>query len=124
MPSIANNYFVLDEALGMMAGAGPELRNGNSNHAPMAIEAMCAMGRADAAPRWLDHYGKQLALRPAPLERITEANWMTAIGDPRRTGDWFEFFQSELREQPWQNVLSRWSERLVPGIVAAAMHGE
>ena len=118
-----NNYSALDEALATMAAAGPELRNGNANHAPMAIEAMCAMGRGDAARRWLEQYRRQLTPRPTTFARITAANWNAALGDRRRTGDWFEFFRAELEEQPWRRVLSRWALRLAPGIVAAALHG-
>jgi hypothetical protein len=34
-----------DGALEGIAFAGPELVNGNSNHAPMTTEARCALGR-------------------------------------------------------------------------------
>jgi hypothetical protein len=120
---MSNDYSALDEALVTLATAGPELRNGNSNHAPMAIEALCAMGRGDTALPWLDHYRKQLTPRPAQFERITDANWQAAIGDPRRLGDWFEFFTDALKQQPWRIVLNQWAPRLAPGVVAAAMHG-
>ena len=49
-------YSVLDETLEIMAPMGPDLNNGFSNHAPMAIEAMCAMGRTDAVMRWFERY--------------------------------------------------------------------
>jgi len=48
-----SDYTVLDEALEVLASAGPDLRNGMSNHAPMAVEALCALGRSDAALPWL-----------------------------------------------------------------------
>jgi len=48
-----SDYAVLDEALEVLASAGPDLRNGMSNHAPMAVEALCALGRSDAALPWL-----------------------------------------------------------------------
>src|SRR5438876_11290289 len=41
--SIAS-YEALDEALESIAFAGPELENEQTNHAPMAIEAFCAVG--------------------------------------------------------------------------------
>lgn len=121
--NLRDQYSALDEALVSIAQNGPELRNGNSNHAPMAIEAMCAMGRgADATP-WLDRYRRQLTPRPPHVEKIKDDNWQTALGDPRHTGDWFEFFRNELEERPWRDVLDSWTPRLAPGIVAAAMHG-
>ena len=118
-----SQYGALDEALATMVENGPELRNTNSNHAPMAIDAMCAMGRgADAIP-WLAHYRKQLMPRPARFERINEANWRDAVGNQRYTTDWFEFFRNELEERPWREVLDAWTARFAPGIIAAAMHG-
>ena len=116
-------YAVLDEALEQIAFAGPDLTNGNSNHAPMAIEALCTLGRADAALPWLEHYRVLLMSRPAGVARISEADWQGALGGGRRSADWFAFFCNELEERPWQDVLDRWVARLAPGIVAAALHG-
>jgi len=117
------DYEALDEALAVLAPAGPELANGNSNHAPMAIEAMCVLGRGDAALPWLDRYRDGLVPRRARVERIDAADWRAALGDLRRAGDWFAFFQNELEGHPWRTVLDRWTGRLAPGIVAAAFHG-
>ena len=39
---------VLDEALEAISFAAPELANGFTNHAPMAMEALCAVGRVSA----------------------------------------------------------------------------
>ncbi len=50
------DYSALDETLDLMAPMGPDLVNGFSNHAPMAIEAMCAMRRADAVMPWFEGY--------------------------------------------------------------------
>ena len=50
-------------------------------------------------------------------------NWRAALGDQRRTEDWFEFFRNELEEHPWQSVLDTWAARLAPGLMAAATHG-
>jgi hypothetical protein len=117
------DYTTLDEALGIIAPAAPELANTFSNHAPMAIEAMCALGRSDAALPWLERYRKGFVPRAAPQDRLTEANWREALGQPRRFADWAAFFARELAEQPWRQVVDRWTARLAPGIVAAAMHG-
>jgi hypothetical protein len=116
-------YAVLDEALEQIAFAGPDLTNGNSNHAPMAIEALCTLGRGDTALPWLEHYRVLLMPRPAGVARISEADWQGALGGGRRAADWFAFFCNELEERPWREVLDRWVARLAPGIVAAALHG-
>jgi questin oxidase-like protein len=117
------DYSALDETLEIMAPIGPDLDNGFSNHAPMAIEAMCAMRRGDAVMPWFERYRHSLAPRRARVARLTNENWRAALGDLRRTEDWFEFFRNELEERPWQLVLDDWAARLAPGLMAAATHG-
>jgi len=117
------DYSPLDEALEQLAFAGPELKNTNSNHAPMAIEALCTLGRGRAVQPWLERYRDGLLPRPPRVQRIGRTEWATALGQPRRVGDWFELFGNELSEEPWRAVLERWVPRLAPGIVAAALHG-
>ena len=117
------DYSALDETLEIMAPMGPDLNNGLSNHAPMAIEAMCAMGRSGAAMPWFERYRRRLAPRPARVARLTDDNWRAALGDARRTEDWFQFFQFELEDRPWPEVLDKWTARLAPGLMAAATHG-
>jgi Questin oxidase-like len=117
------DYSALDETLEIMAPMGPDLNNGFSNHAPMAIEAMCAMRRGDAVMPWFERYRHSLAPRRPRVARLTEDNWRNALGDERRTEDWFEFFRNEFEEHPWQSVLDDWAARLAPGLMAAATHG-
>jgi hypothetical protein len=117
------DYAALDETLEVMAAVGPDLNNGLSNHAPMAIEAMCAMGRPGAVMPWFARYRRLLAPRRARVARLTNDNWRAALGDSRRTEDWFEFFRNEFEERPWQSVLDDWAARLAPGLMAAATHG-
>jgi len=121
--SAGADYSALDETLDFMAPMGPDLTNGFSNHAPMAIEAMCAMRRADAVMPWFERYRSLLAPRRARVARLTSDNWRAAVGDLRRTEDWFEFFRNELDERPWTSVLETWAARLAPGLMAAATHG-
>jgi hypothetical protein len=117
------DYSALDETLEIMAPMGPDLKNGFSNHAPMAIEALCAMGRREAVMPWFEHYRHSLAPRRPRVARLTDDNWRGALGDAARTEDWFEFFRNELEEHPWPQVLDDWSARLAPGLMAAATHG-
>lgn len=116
-------YAVLDEALAIIAPAAPELANTFSNHAPMAIEAMCALGRGDAALPWLERYRVGFVPCPRPTDPVGEATWREALGKPQRFPDWLALFEAEIAEQPWRAVVGRWTARLAPGIVAAAMHG-
>ena len=81
------------------------------------------MGRADAVMPWFERYRHSLAPRRARVARLTDESWRAALGDQRRTEDWFEFFRNELEEHPWQSVLDTWAARLAPGLMAAATHG-
>ena len=117
------DYAELDELLRALAPYGPDLRNGNTNHAPMAVEALCALGRGDAALCWLEHYRAQLLPMPERRERITEADWRLALGRSERAGDWTEFFREQLTSAPWRTVVDRWVGRLAPALCASAAHG-
>ncbi len=117
------NYGVIDEALDALAGFGPELRNGLTNHAPMAAEALCAMGRTDAVMPWVEKYRKRLIAYPAARERISESNWRSALGDLSRHADWSAYFRNAIEERPWSELLDQWVARLAPALVAAAAHG-
>jgi hypothetical protein len=116
-------YDSLDEVLELLAPFGPDLRNGNTSHAPMAVEALCALGRPEAMIPWLDHYKAELLPMPPRSERVTEQSWRGALSRPERIADWNAFFAEELANAPWPAVLDRWVGRLAPGLCAAATHG-
>jgi len=107
----------------MLEPYGAETKGGFSNHGPMAAEAMCSMGRGDAVRDWVHQYRKILSPRVNGHRRIEEAHWRDALGHFNRIGDWTAYFDNELAEKPWAEVLDRWLERLAPGFAAAAAHG-
>jgi Questin oxidase-like len=117
------DYAPLDEALEMLRPYGPKLHNGNSNHAPMATEAMCALGRGDAAIKWVDHYRRNLVPAATARSIIRGPAWREALGHSDRVADWQAFFTNEIAECPWSQALDRWVARLAPGLIAAAAHG-
>jgi hypothetical protein len=117
------DYVMMEPALEVLAAYGPDLRNGLTSHAPMAVEALAAMGRADAVMPWLERYRRGMLPRPAPRERIRREAWASALGRTDRTADWTAFFEEELAEAPWPDVLERWTARLAPAICASAAHG-
>jgi hypothetical protein len=117
------DYSMMEPALEFLSAYGPDLRNGLTNHAPMAVEALAAMGRADAVMPWLEHYRKGMLPRPVAREKITHDNWRAALGKESRVADWNAFFADELENAPWREVLARWTTRLAPAICASATHG-
>jgi hypothetical protein len=89
----------------------------------MAADALIALGRPDAVVRWSEWYAQRLTEHPQPRNPIASDEWREALGDIKRAGDWIAFFDAELRERPWTEVLETWVARLTPGIMAGATHG-
>ncbi|MEV0696229.1 questin oxidase family protein [Streptomyces sp. NPDC050388] len=113
---------ILDEALQRLHTSGPERLGRLANHAPMAVEALAAHGQARSVHRWLDLYTRKLEEFPSGIEPVTAANWPLALGDPRRAADWIGYFEREITERPWREVLTQWWPRLLPGIYGGAAH--
>ena len=115
----ATNIDAMEQALELFAGLAPL-----TNHGPMAAEALVALGRAESVVAFAESYKKRFsASSPATREAVTRANWRAALGDGQRVADWVNFFQRELKESPWSQVLARWVDALAPGLAAAAAHG-
>lgn len=114
---------VIDEALERFGTTGPEFGGGLSNHGPMAADALIALGRPDAVVGWSEWYAQRLTEHPQPRNPIVAADWREALGDIKRAGDWIAFFDTELRERSWTDVLDTWVAGLAPGIMAGATHG-
>ena len=62
-------YDVYDDTLDELASYDIALKNGNSNHAPMVAEALCALGHPEAVGPWLSLYRPRLQPRPASASR-------------------------------------------------------
>ncbi|MET8305552.1 questin oxidase family protein [Micromonospora sp. NPDC005173] len=112
---------ILDEAYERLHRTGPEYEGWLSNHGPMAVEALARHGHEQRVHRWLDDYLGRLDELPRGLRPLDD--WRAALGDPKRAGDWLAYFDRELREHPWREVLGTWWPRLLPGIAAGATHG-
>ncbi|MCX5402487.1 questin oxidase family protein [Streptomyces sp. NBC_00335] len=113
---------ILDEALQRLHGSGPERLGRLTNHAPMAVEALSVRGQAGTVHRWLDLYASRLEEFPTRVEPVTAANWHVALGDPRRAADWIDFFEREITDRPWRDVLAQWWPRLLPGMYGGSTH--
>jgi len=113
----------LDECLTRLSATGPEFDGGLSNHGPMAVEALTALGRPGEARPWLDRYITRLDEPPRGTFAVTEDNWPEALGAVKRVANWEDYFRAQLTEAAWQDVLARWWARLLPGAAGAATHG-
>ncbi|SCE86037.1 Protein of unknown function [Micromonospora coriariae] len=112
---------ILDEAYERLHRTGPEYEGWLTNHGPMAVEALARHGHQQRVHRWLDDYLGRLDELPRGLRPIDD--WRATLGDAKRAGDWLAYFDRELRERPWREVLGTWWPRLLPGIAAGATHG-
>jgi Questin oxidase-like len=124
----ATAYDALDEALEVVAGTGPEYDPFGTgfcltNHVPMVAEALCALGRPDAVRPWVNRYRKYLSDAPAPRGEIVGSQWREALGHLDRVGDWVVFFETQLDDAPWGEVINCWVPRLAPASYAAGTHG-
>lgn len=113
---------VLDEAYERLHRTGPEFDGYLSNHGPMASEALVQLGQGEQVHRWLDGYTGKLEERPTGSSRITPAEVADALGDPARFGDWLDYFEIQVTEGDWRDVLAQWWPRLLPGSLASATH--
>ncbi len=116
-------YDSMDTALDVLSAYGPDLSNGMTSHAPMAAEALCAMGRPAAVLPFLESYRELLLPRPATRAQIGRDQWRAALSQSPRFADWSARFAAEMDDEPWRAVLDRWVDRLTPGICASATHG-
>ena len=113
---------VLDEAYERLHRTGPEFDGYLSNHGPMASEALVQLGLGEHVHHWLDGYTDKLEERPKGSSRITPEEFVDALGDPRRFGDWLDYFDIQVANSDWRDVLAEWWPRLLPGSLASATH--
>src|SRR5204863_7304121 len=112
VPIALSDYTAMDEALAFLAPYGPDLRNGLTSHAPMAAEALVAMGRPDAVVPWLEGYRDGLLPRRPARDRIAPDGWRGALGHEELFPEWLAFFERELDDGSWSDVLAVWTARL------------
>src|SRR5690349_16675388 len=118
-----SSYAAMDEALAFLAPYGPDLKNGLTSHAPMAAEALVALGRPDAVIPWLEGYRDGLLPRRTSRDRIAPDGWRAALGHEELFPEWMVFFERALDDAPWRTVVATWTARLAPAFCASATHG-
>jgi hypothetical protein len=101
-------------------------------HAPMAAEALCALGFCDRAPEWVASYRAPIVRLPQARERIPRDAWRQALGARAGASTWEDalerwglegLLRGGAGHAPWRDVLETWAVRLAPGLCSAATHG-
>jgi hypothetical protein len=111
-------------ALESLRGTGGEYHGFLSNHAPMAVDALIRLGGAAHVERWVELY--RVDLEPAP-PRLgsgpSEHDWTRHLGVAALESDWTRYFEEAIAGEGWNQVVSVWWPRLLPGAAASASHG-
>lgn len=114
---------VLDEALDYLADRGPIFRGFLTNHGPMAAEALIRLEREREVMPFLAGYRLFLEDRPPLNGRVDPQRWQDMLGRRDQFAAWQQFFENELAEHPWPDVLDTWTYRLAPGLWGELLHG-
>lgn len=113
---------VYDEALKMLAGTAPEYGEGQPNSGATVAASMVVMQQGHAVVPWLRDYMGRLESMPAPGSPIRRDNWRQALGQRSRATEWADFFQRELHQATWRQVVSDWISKLAPGLSGGGGH--
>jgi hypothetical protein len=127
-PTAQRRADVLDDAYDRLADYSFLDGPGLAVHAPMAAEALCALGHDAAVSDWVEGYKARYDPLPAPsaTEAINPADpssWRAALGNPGRLTDWQHLFTRELTQRLWPEVIGTWAPRLLAGYGGAFTHG-
>lgn len=112
-----------DRALARIHAHADEDARGFTNHAPMAIDALVALGRPEAIDPFLDGYlGDFPAWRAG--QPLADAELPGARGRLERGPDWAATWDRRLLQaHDWRPVLGEALAGLAPALFSAAAHG-
>ncbi len=116
---------LLDEAFDQVSALDFEIPNPFVNHAPMACEALSALGFDSAINEWVEHYDPRVH---RPIQPVTptwghEFSWKDMVGDLWLLPEWMGYFERAIDDDGWRDVVQTWVPRLMPGQVSALFHG-
>jgi hypothetical protein len=116
---------VLDSALDRVSALDFEIPNPFVNHAPMACEALVALGFEESVNGWVENYEASMgrAVRPVTPKWRSDFEWKEVVGDHRLLPEWMGYFERAIDDHGWRSVVSVWVPRFMPGLVAALFHG-
>jgi hypothetical protein len=116
---------VLDDALERVSALefAPPIRF--VSHAPMACEALSALGFDEVIEDWVERFEDSLVEAPsaaAPMWRGS-FDWQALFGDSRLLPEWLGYFDAAISDEGWPAVVETWVPRLMPGLAGALFHG-
>ena len=112
----------LDEALVYVHTTAPSWQGALANHAPMAAEALVALGRADSIAEFLSGYADKLEPAvSAPMKPLAE--WTTLRGSRAACPRLIAHFEICIQHGGVVAVVGGSVPQLFPGVLGAAFHG-
>jgi hypothetical protein len=115
----------LDDALDRVSGLDFEVPNPFVNHAPMACEALAALGFDADIDDWVRRFEATMrrAVQPVVPRWPADFDWRDLVGDYRLLPEWMGYFERAVAQDGWPDVVRVWVPRLMPGLAAALFHG-
>jgi len=115
----------LDGALARVSKLEYPPPRGFVSHAPMACEALDVLGRSADLEAWVDNSEAHLQLErpPAPSQWGPGFAWEEELGRSEVLPQWMGYFSEALEREGWEDTVTMWVPRLMPGLSAALFHG-
>jgi hypothetical protein len=120
-----NSTLVLDDALDRVSDLVVAPPSYFVSHAPMACEALAALGFESLIDDWARRFEASMVEAPRPVtpDWAGRFNWEERLGEPRLRPEWIGFFERAIAAEGWPEVVGVWVPRLMPGLVGALFHG-
>lgn len=112
----------LDRALERIHLTSATWRGNLANHAPMAVDALVELSRADAIPSFFEAYGPNLEPdAPKPPRRLDD--WTVHLGERAAAPRLTAHFEALLVDAPIARVLNDVLPVLMYGVLGGSLHG-
>jgi len=92
------------------------------DHATMGPEALVGLGLGGKVEKWISRH-RVRPYKPPTTGNFHPSAWQTFLGRTDAHGDWLNYFEKELENQPFQDVLARWVPRFAHEVGAFLFHG-
>src|SRR5262245_44996033 len=92
------------------------------DHATMGPEALVGLGVGGKVEKWISRH-RVRPYKPPTTGNFRPSAWQTILGRTDAHGDWLNYFEKELENQPFQDVLARWVPRFAHEVGAFLFHG-
>src|SRR5215475_165727 len=114
---------VLDEVYLRFAQSDPFLPITHFvDHATMGPEALVGLGLGGKVERWISRH-RVRPYKPPSTGNFRPSAWQTFLGRPDAHGDWLNYFEKDLENQPFQDVIACWVPRFAHEVGAFLFHG-